>query len=65
MQCYNWPTYNPQKEIFHNVRDPQIGMCHASLDRIVELYNKLPANIKAMKIRPFKRYLKKDTVKTS
>ena len=47
------------------VRDPKIWMCHASLDRIVELYNKLPANVKAMKIWPFKRYLKKNTVKTS
>ena len=47
------------------VRDPQIGMYHASLDRIVELYYKLPANVKAMKIGPFKRYLKKNTVKIS
>ena len=40
------------------VRKLQNGTYHGSLDQNVDLYNKLPTNVKAMKVGPFKRYLK-------
>ena len=44
------------------VRDPQLGNYNCSLDRIVEVYNSLPLDIKAKKVMPFKRYLKKHDI---
>ena len=42
---------------------PQNGTYPASLDKIVNIYNKLPANVKTLRIGPFKRYLKKNDIK--
>ena len=44
------------------VRDPQLGNYNCSLDRIVEVYNSLPLDLKAKKVMPFKRYLKKHDI---
>ena len=46
------------------VKDPQSGTYHASIDRIIEVYNKLPTKVKEMSIGQFKKYLQKNEVKT-
>ena len=47
------------------VKQPQLGNYHTSLDKIVEIYNLLPASAKAKQMGPFKRYLTKNTIKTT
>ena len=47
------------------VKKPQIGMYNASLDKCVENYNRIPSNVKSMTHRQFKKYYKKNSIKTS
>ena len=47
------------------VKQPQLSNYHTSLDKIVEIYNLLPASAKAKQMGPFKRYLTKNTIKTA
>ena len=47
------------------VKKPQIGIYNASLDKIIELYNRLPPNVRVMTMRQFKIYLLKNKVKPS
>ena len=47
------------------VKRPQNGIYTASIDKITELYNKLPLEVKSMNIGPFKKYLQKHDIKTS
>ena len=46
------------------VKQPQLGQYKASIDRIVELYNMLSAQVKSMTVGQFKRYMGKNKVKT-
>ena len=46
------------------VREPQNSTYTASIDKLVELYNKLPAKVKLMTIGSFKRYMRKNEIKT-
>ena len=46
------------------MKNPQIGTYSASLDKLVNIYNMLPQNAKTMNPAKFKRYLKKNEVKT-
>ena len=47
-----------------HLRKPQSGQYHGSLDKVVDLYNKLPAKVKTMTIRQFKKYMKNNDIKT-
>ena len=47
-----------------HVRKPQAGQYHASIDRLVELYNKLPPKVKPMSMGQLKKYLKNNDIKT-
>ena len=47
------------------VKKPQNGIYHGSIDKIIELYNKLPATVRAMSVGQFKKYIKRNPVKTS
>ena len=47
-----------------HLRKPQSGQYHASIDKVVDLYNKLPAKVKAMSIGLFKKYMKSNEIKT-
>ena len=42
------------------MRKPQLGVYPASLDKLIQLYNKLPTDTKTMKPQRFKRYLAKN-----
>ena len=53
------------KASFFFIKQPQLGNYHTSLDKIVEIYNLLPASAKAKQMGPFKRYLTKNTIKTA
>ena len=46
------------------IREPQNSIYAASTDRLIELYNKLPAKVKGMTIGSFKRYMRKNDIKT-
>ena len=53
----------PKRSTSHiYVKKPQYGTYTASLDRIVEIYNQLPASAKLMTTRQFKKYRKKNEV---
>ena len=39
------------------MKQPQLGQYHGALDKIVEVYNKLPPQVRCMKIGAFKKYL--------
>ena len=55
----------PKRKISHiYVRNPQNGTYPASLDRLVELYNKLPPETKTKTMGQFKSYLRKNDIKT-
>ena len=47
------------------VKKPQVGIYNASLDKCIKNYNRIPANIRAMTLRQFRRYYKKNSIKTS
>ena len=47
------------------VKQPQLHNYHTSLDKIVEIYNLLPASAKAKQMGPFKRYLTENKIKTA
>ena len=47
------------------IRKPQQGLYHAAIDKIVEGYNLLPAEVKSLNMGPFKRYMRKNTIKIS
>ena len=47
-----------------HLKKPQSGQYHASLDQIVDLYNKLPAKVKIMCIGQFKKYMRNNDIKT-
>jgi len=47
------------------VRKPQIGIYNASLDKCIEVYNRLPAHVKDMTTRQFKKYIQRNSLKTS
>ena len=56
----------PKRKASHiYMKQPQLGQYTSSLDRIIEVYNKLPASIRVMNIGPFKKYLKKNDIKTA
>ena len=56
----------PKHKVSHiYVKNPQLGIYNASLDRCVELYNRLPTQVKAMTIAQFKCYTKKNDLKTN
>ena len=47
------------------VKQPLLRNYYTSLDKIVEIYNLLPASAKAKQTCPFKRYITKNTIKTT
>ena len=47
------------------VRNPLNGVYNASLDKITELYNRMPAVTKSMTMRQFNRYCTKNDIKQS
>ena len=54
----------PKRETSHiYTKHPQLGTYCASLDKTVEMYNKLPAKAKLMTVRQFRKYCKKNEVK--
>lgn len=56
----------PKRKASHiYVKNPQQGIYNASLDKCVDLYNRLPTQVKEMTIPQFKRYTKKNDLKTS
>ena len=44
------------------VKDPQLGNYNCSLEKMVEIYNSLPVDLKAKKVVPLKRHLKKHDI---
>ena len=46
------------------LKNPQLGTYPASLDKLINLYNKLPQKTKSMNPSRFKRYLKNNEVNT-
>ena len=47
------------------VKQPQLSPYPSSLDKIVYLYNKLPAEVKSMTMGQMKKYLNRNPIKTS
>merc|ERR1711954_538391 len=47
------------------VKQPQLSPYHASIDRMVDLYNKLPAEVKLMTMGQFKKYINQNQIKTN
>ena len=45
------------------MKQPQLGQNHGALDKIVEVYNKLPPQVRCMKIGAFKKYLSRNPIK--
>jgi len=45
------------------MKQPQLGQYHGALDKIVEVYNKLPPQVRCMKIGAFKKYLSRNPIK--
>ena len=52
-----WIPKRKSSPIF--VRNPQNGVYHGSIDRIIDMYNNLPTEAKSLRPGPFKRYMKK------
>ena len=46
------------------IKRPKNSIYTASIDKITELYNKLPLKVKFMTIGSFKRYMRKNDIKT-
>ena len=45
------------------MKKPQMGVYSASLDKCVDLYNRIPTNVQEMTIRQFRKYYKKNDIK--
>ena len=56
----------PKRSTSHiYVKKPQNGTYTASLDKIIKIYNLLPASAKLMTMRQFKKYCRKNDIKSS
>ena len=54
----------PKREVsMIYMRKPQLGVHPASLDKLIQLYNRLPQSHKTMKPARFKKYLTKNYLK--
>ena len=62
----NQPTHNTEKKNLYDLcqTTAQPSQYYASLDKIVDLYNKLPEHIKLMTMGHFKKYLNQYQIKT-
>ena len=54
-----------QKASYIYMKSPQIGIYNASIDKCIELYSRFPANVKVITIKQFKKYTKRNNLKTS
>ena len=53
-----------RKSSYIYVREPQNGIYHGPIDKIIELNNKLPATARTMSIEHLDKYIKRNSVKT-